>query len=112
MLDSGIRFRFYQDAKNLFDGLNDINSRKLSNNFEACLLNEACVNRTDYNFATLKIRRQVLFFMRKYYTLPDGRPLIYSLSDGFVIIRKFNVRKGFPLSKKFNEIIMQLSANG
>lgn len=82
--------------------------------FENCSINEECVNKTAFerNYATLKNRRQLFYFMRQYYTFPNGRPMVYPFSTGSVIMPHFNVLKGYPLAKKFNKIILLLTSNG
>lgn len=112
LLHSDLKFGFYPYAKTLFQS-NSKEDKYILDHAEMCPIDATCVNRTAFTrkFATLKNRRQFLYYMKKY-IFPDGRPMLYGFQDGYVIIPKFDVRKGFPLSAKFNALILRLFANG
>lgn len=112
LLASDLNFGFYPYAKTLFQ-TNNKKDKYIIDHAEMCPIDDTCVNRTAFTrkFATLKNRRQFLYYMKKY-IFPDGRPMLFGFQDGYVIIPKFNVRKGFPLSGKFNALILRLFANG
>lgn len=114
ILNSKMAFGFFPRVKSAFSDPNNELERRISSNYTVCPLTEECVNRTAFkrDFAVIKNSRQINYLTRKYYTSPDGKPLLYGFSIGFHVYPRILARKGFPLLEKFDEFILKFRCHG
>lgn len=88
---------------------------KIYNNYVLCPVTEDCINRTAYkrDFAVVRNYRQIVYLTPKYYTLPNGRKMLYGFKK---IIARYVLRisfvKGYPLFKGIEMMMLRMRDSG
>lgn len=114
LVKSDLSFGFYPGAANAFEENNWI-FREILKRYQPCPLSLECMNRTAYdrNFAFLRNQRNAKYFIPRYYTLPNGRSMVYQLDiSGPGIWVRMHTVKGLPLLEHLNKYLMLLQSNG
>lgn len=114
LINSKLKFGFYTPVSSFYTNPNSSIESYIYNNYIACPLTEECLNRSAFkrDFAVAKNKRQTYYLMKKYYSYPDGRPMLFGFGNGMKIRPRVIVQRGYPLLKLFNPLIVRLKESG
>lgn len=114
LLKSNLKWGFYPPIEVFFKDPNYPIQREILKDYIQCPITEDCVNRTAFqrDFAVVKSERQIFYLIKKYYTNPDGSPMLYRCKNNYPLCPMYHVLRGYPLFDKFNHYIMLLHASG
>ncbi|KAK5641581.1 hypothetical protein RI129_010128 [Pyrocoelia pectoralis] len=114
LIESKIAFGIYKENAFFFSHGNAVD-KFLYDNYVDCPIDLSCLNRTAFqsDFAIIKPKRHIEYFIGTIYMGKDGRPLIYMFKDNVCrILVTMAFPKGFPILSEVNKILLRLQVHG
>lgn len=114
LVTSDLEYGVYPILLNLFNNVSWTH-KKVRKNSKYCSLDTTCLNRTAVkrDFGTIKNERQGKYMIPKYYSSPDGKPMLYGFKDFvFVCWCHYYTMKGHPFLQRINSILLRLQSSG